>query len=140
MSQVAVVGKVEVQLSKPTPKAEDPAKAWYPMGTILPYSFEEVFEGLRELVPAKFGSEMALVEKHGPGTRRMRHFRSYTLLVEQPTAGQFRGEGKKADDKRPGRDGRVTLTFTNGPEGARRKREFSLRLPRRYAEGGDLDV
>jgi hypothetical protein len=131
MSQVEVVKQIEVVPSKPAPRAEDPAKAWYPMGTVRPYSFDEVMGALRINMPARYDRELRIVDQKGVGQHRMRHFRSFTLHIEQPTAGKFRVAG---------RDGLVTLTFTNGPEGARVNKEFRFKLPRRYVEGGDLDV
>lgn len=141
MSQVTIVKQISLP-EKPSPKVqvEDILKSWFPMGTIAPYSLDEVYSKLQEILPANLLPSFRIVTQKGPGQHRMRHFRSYTLLIEQPVAGKYRGEGKKPEDRVMGRDGLVTLSFSNGPDGFKKQRLYSVRLPRRYAEGGDLDV
>ena len=107
-----------------------PVPTWEPVGVVRVLSFANVLDFLRSHVPTRALPNVKLIEKHGLGQHKFRHFRSYTCQVEQPLAGKRRGT-----EVQKGRDGRVTLTLTSGP--VARSTLFSYTLPREYSEGGE---
>jgi galactose mutarotase-like enzyme len=135
---VSIVGQVQVVTEKKV-RAPNPEQDWYPMGTLLPYSQEEAFDLLLARLPVSLGPTINNIKRAGFGFHKFKHARSYSLTLVQPTPGKFRGAGKHVSDRVRGTDGSITLVLTSGPQGFTRTTEFTVRLPRRYSEGGSLD-
>lgn len=114
-------------------------KNWYPMGTVVPVSLDSALESLYRNHPRTLAWKRML-EQRGPGSHRFRHFRSYVLHVDQPKPGMYRGEGVKPADRVKGTDGQVVFTVTTGCDIYKKTQTFTVRFPREYSEGGEMDV